>query len=572
MSAPWFAHYDAGVPRTLAPYPARTLLDYFGDGVRARPDAPVLLFKGGTLTYRELDARANAFAAALAELGVRRGDRVALCLPNCPQFMIAQFAAWRLGAAILPLNPTYSADEIQHPLALSGAETVVVLTPFYARVKEAIAGTAVKRVIATNIKEYLPPLLRALFTLFKEKKEGHRITLASGDLAFADLLAHHTGAAAPREEVTGADLATLLLTGGTTGEPKCAETLHHEYVEAALQVQRWIGSALTEWGSPIMVPLPLFHVYANVGVQGLGIVNHSPIVLVPNPRDLKDVMKSIQRTRPAFFCGVPTLYGAIVNHPLAQAGKVDFTSLKACISGSSPLLAETKRRFEAMTGGRIFEGYALTESGMAAVCNPLVGENKIGSVGMPLPDVELAIVDADTGQREMPQGEDGEIVLRAPNLMRGYFKNPSETAEVLRARGPGGKWLFTGDLGHLDPDGYLYIVDRKKELIKASGFQVWPREVEEVIAKFPAVAEVGVTGIPDATKGEIVLAAVVLRAGMTATADEIKAFAKEHLAHYKVPGKIEFRTELPKSMVGKVLRRKLRDPVPAREAAAGASR
>lgn len=560
MTAPWFAHYDPGVPRTLAPYPTRTLLDYFGDGARARPDAPVLLFKGGTLTYGELDAQANAFAAALAGLGVKRGDRVALVLPNCPQFMIAQFAAWRLGAVVIPINPMYTGDELRHPLELSGAETVVVLTPFYAHVKDAIGGTAVKRVIATNIKEYLPPLLRVLFTLFKEKKEGHRIVLAAGDLRFADLLAKHANAAAPAGTVSPSDLATLLLTGGTTGEPKCAETLHHEYVEAGLQVRAWIGSVLSEWGSPIMVPLPLFHVYANVGVQGLGIVNHSPIVLVPNPRDLKDVMKSIQRTRPAFFCGVPTLYGAIVNHPLARAGKVDFTSLKACISGASPLLAETKRRFEEMTGGRIFEGYALTESGMAAVCNPIVRENKIGSVGMPFPDVELKIVDADTGERELPQGEDGEIILRAPNIMRGYYRNPKESAEVLRTHGPGGKWLFTGDLGHLDADGYLFIVDRKKELIKSSGFQVWPREVEEVVAKFPAVAEVGVTGVPDPVKGEIVFAAVVLRPGMTATEDEIKNFSREHLAHYKVPAKIEFRTELPKSMVGKVLRRKLREP------------
>ena len=573
MSAsPWFAHYDAGVPRTLAPYPARTLLDYFADGVRARPDAPVLLFKGGTLTYRELDAQANAFAAALAQLGVRHGDRVALCLPNCPQFMIAQFAAWRLGAVILPMNPMYNADEMHHPLEVSGAETVVVLTPFYARVKEAIAGTAVKHVIATNIKEYLPPLMRVLFTLFVEKKEGHRVTLAAGDLAFAELLSKHAGAPSPAATVQGSDLATLLLTGGTTGEPKCAETLHHEYVEAALQVRAWIGTVLEEWSSPIMVPLPLFHVYANVGVQGVGLVNHSPIVLVPNPRDLKDVMKSIARTRPAFFCGVPTLYAAIVNHPMAKSGKLDFTSLKACISGSSPLLAETKKRFEAMTGGRIIEGYALTESGMAAVVNPVKGENKLGSVGMPLPDVELLIVDPDSGEREMPLGEDGEIILRAPNIMRGYFRNPKESAEVLRAHGAGGKWLFTGDLGHLDSDGYLFIVDRKKELIKASGFQVWPREVEEAIAKFPAVAEVGVTGIPDPQKGEIVFAAIVLRPGMSATEDEIKAFLREHLTHYKVPAKIEFRRELPKSMVGKVLRRKLHDPAPSAESAASASR
>ena len=569
--APWLAHYDPGVPPTLAPYPARTLLDCFADGVRARPDAPVLLFKGAALTHRQLDEEADAFAVALQKLGVKHGDRVALLLPNSPQFLVAQFAAWRLGAIILPLNPIYSADEIRHPLQLSGAELIVTLTMFYDRVREAIPGTAVKRVIATNIKEYLPPLLRVLFTLFKEGKEGHRVSLAAGDLRFQALLAEHRGARPEAVSLQPDDVATLLLTGGTTGEPKCAETTHKEYIIAATQVRAWIGPAVDEWTSPIMVPLPLFHVYANVGVQGLAFLTHNQIVLIPNPRDLKDVMRSIQRTRPAFFCGVPTLYSAIVNHPLAVAGKVDFKSLKACISGSSPLLSDTKRRFEEMTGGRIFEGYALTESGMAAVCNPLKGENKIGSVGMPLPDVQVAIVDADKGDRWVPLGEVGEIIIRAPNLMKGYYKNPQETAMVLRNFGAGDKWLFTGDLGRFDKDGYLFIVDRKKDLIKSSGYQVWPRDVEEVLAKHPAVAEVGVTGVPDPQRGEVVMAAVVLRPGMKATEEELKAFAKEQLAPYKVPHRIEFRRDLPKTMVGKVLRRKLRETAGTAAEPAGAA-
>ena len=544
------------------------MLDYFADAVHERPDAPILLFKGASLSHGTLDALANALASALAQLGVKRADRVALLLPNSPQFLIAELAAWRLGAVIVPLNPIYSEEELHGPLLLSGAETAIVLTPFYERMRKAAQGTAVKRLIATNIKEYLPPLLRVLFTLFKEKKDGHRVTLAAGDLRFGELLAAHRGAPAPTERITPDDLATLLLTGGTTGVPKCAMGIHREYVTSALQVRAWVGPALREWGSPIMIPLPLFHVYANVGVQGLAFVTHNAMALVANPRDLVDVLKTIRQTRPAFFCGVPTLYNALINHPMAQAGKIDFRSIKACISGSSPLMAETKRRFEALTGGRIFEGYALTESGMAAVCNPLVGENKLGSVGMPLPDVELVIVDADTGDRPVATKETGEILLRAPNLMRGYWKNDAETATILRRYGDGAPWLFTGDLGYLDEDGYLFIVDRKKDLIKSSGYQVWPRDVEEALAKHPAVAEVGVVGVPDAAKGEVVLACLVLRPGMTATAEEIKAFAKEHLAPYKVPARIEFRTDLPKSMVGKVLRRMLREPAPAATVAA----
>ena len=562
-NAPWLAHYDAGVPATLAPYPDRTMLDFFADGLRARPDEPILLFKGAKLSYRELDERANALAAAFRDLGVKRGDRVALLLPNCPQFLIVEMAVWRLGAVVVPLNPIYSEEELHAPLLLTESETVVVLTPFYERIRAAVKGTAVKRVIATNIKEYLPPLLRVLFTLLKEKKDGHRVTLHAGDLAMADLIAARRGAPAPTETLRPSDVATLLLTGGTTGVPKCAETTYSEYVEAALQVKAWLGHKVEEWQSPIMIPLPLFHIYANVGVQGLAFVSHNPLVLVANPRDLVDVLKTIQRTKPAFFCGVPTLYAAMINHPMVKAGKIDFKSMKACISGSSPLMADTKKRFEALTGGRIFEGYALTESGMAAVCNPLIGENKLGSVGMPLPDVELEIVDAEEGEKVIGPGEVGEIVIRAPNLMKGYWKNPSETAVMLRSRGVGAPWLFTGDLGYLDGDGYLFIVDRKKDLIKASGFQVWPRDVEEAIAKHPAVAEVGVVGLPDPEKGEVVAAFVVLRPGMTVTAEELRAFCKEHLVGYKVPTKIEFRPDLPKSMVGKVLRRMLRAPAVA---------
>jgi len=310
----------------------------------------------------------------------------------------------------------------------------------------------------------------------------------------------------------------------------------------------------------ILLPLPLFHVYGNVGVQGLAFVTGCPIALVPNPRDMRDLLNTIRRVKPGFFNGVPTLYVALLNHPDVQRGKVDFRSIKICFSGAAPLLADTKRRFEALTGGRIVEGYSLTEAMMALCVNPVQGANKIGSVGMPLPDVTVRIFDPDQGERELPAGEVGEICLSGLQLMVGFAGAPEETAHVLREHaGQTGRSLHTGDLGYLDEDGYLFIVDRKKDLIKTSGYQVWPREIEEVLASHPAVAEVGVAGVADELKGEAVRAWVVLRSGQAVSEADLRAFCRERLAPYKVPSKVEFRADLPKTLVGKVLRRALRD-------------
>jgi long-chain acyl-CoA synthetase len=306
-----------------------------------------------------------------------------------------------------------------------------------------------------------------------------------------------------------------------------------------------------------MLPLPMFHVYGNLGVQSLAFVAPNPLSLVPNPRDISDLLKTVRQVKPAFFNGVPTLYTAILNHPDVRGGKIDLKSIKLCFCGAAALMAETKRQFEAVTGARIVEGYSLTEGMMACCVNPVRGENKIGSIGMPLPDVEVRIVDADTGEHEMPTGEVGELILRAPQHMAEYWNNPEETAETLRPHGTGGPWVHTGDLAYLDADGYVFIVDRKKDMMKTSGFQVWPREIEEVIATHPAVLEVGVAGVPDAVKGEVAKAWVVLKAGQSATEDDIRAYCRERLAPYKVPARVEFRTDLPKTMIGKVLRRAL---------------
>jgi long-chain acyl-CoA synthetase len=560
--APWLAHYDRGVPATLAPYPSRTILDYVADFARTRPHARALIFKGRELSFADLETLSDAFAVALADMGVAQGHRIGLLLPNCPQFLVAELAAWKLGAIVAPLNPMYTEHELAAPIRDHGVETVVTLTRFYERVKRLQPKTGLRRVIATNIKEYFPPLLRLLFTVARERRDGDNVAVAAPDREFARLLEQYRGRKPARAAITPDSPAVLLMSGGTTGIAKGVLGRHSAYVQSALQVQAWVRSVLGEGESVIMLPLPLFHVYANVGIQGLALLTGNPISLVPNPRDIADLLATIRKVRPAFFNGVPTLYVALLNHPDVQRGKVDFKSIRICFSGASALMADTKTRFEALTGGRIVEGYSLTEAMMALCVNPVEGPNKLGSVGMPLPDVLVRIFDTDDGTREMPAGEVGEICFSAAQLMSGFWNHPEETANVLRDHVEDSgvrRWLHTGDLGYMDDDGYVFIVDRLKDLIKTSGYQVWPREVEETLSSHPSVAEVGVAGIPHELKGEVVHAWVVLRKGESANEADLRAFCREKLAPYKVPAQIEFRTELPKTMVGKVLRRALKE-------------
>jgi long-chain acyl-CoA synthetase len=584
----WLKHYDEGTPHTLQPYPERTLLDVARDTARQRPDHPALLFKGARLSYGELEQLSDAFAAALVGLGVKKGDRVALLLPNCPQFVIGQLGAWKAGAVVVPMNPLYTERELPHMLNDCGAETALVLTPFYDKVKAVQPYTGLRRIIAANIKEYLPRHMRLLFSLLKEKKEGHRIALQSDDLWLSDLLRAYGHSPKPKVVVSPHDPALFMYTGGTTGTPKAAVGTHHALLVTGTQLKTWFGALFVDWEDAVMGHMPMFHAYGNLGILSAALLGHHPLVLIPNPRDLDDLVDTIDEVRPAMLPGVPTMYIALLNHPKVRAGQVDFSSIKLCFSSAAALLAETKNRFEALTGGRIVEGYGLTESMVAAVITPVHGAYKPGSVGLPLPDVEVCIVDADNGHEVLPPRQVGEVVMRAPQLMQGYWQRPAETADALRegpasdlgkppappalarsssvqasARDPERsaaarqRWLYTGDLGYVDEDGYLFIVDRKKDLIKPNGFQVWPREVEEVIASHPAVEEVGVAGIPDKLRGEAVKAWVVLREGQKVTAAQIRAYCRKQLVTYKVPRYVDFRDNLPKSTVGKVLRRQL---------------
>ncbi|MBN1135788.1 MAG: long-chain fatty acid--CoA ligase [Anaerolineae bacterium] len=547
---PWFKHYDPAMPRTLHPYPACTLLDVVKEAAHERPNHTAWIFKGGRVTYAEMERLSDAFGAALVALGVQKGDRVALVIPNSPQAIISQLGAWKAGAIVAPINPLYTERELEYSLNEVGAETVVVLTSFYAKIKAIQARTRVQRVIATNIKEYLPPLLRLLFTAVKEKKEGHRIVLQAGDLWMGDLMKQHDNAR-PDVSVGPQDRAILLFSGGTTGTPKAALGTHQALIQTTMQLRAYARTVLDDWDDTLTLVMPLFHVYGNMAMN-TSLIAHWPMAIVPNPRDIDDLIATIEKARPAVLHGVPTLFIALLNHPKIQAGKVDMTSLKVCYSAAAPLMAETKHRFEALTGGLLLEAYAMTETMLAAAVCPIKAAYKEGSVGIPLPDVEVRIVDADAGEQNLQPGEIGEVIIRAPQIMIGYWERPTETANMIRDG-----WVYTGDLGYMDEDGYLFIVDRKKDLIKPSGFQVWPREVEEVIASHPAVAEVSVAGVPDDYQGEAGKAWIVLRAGQQVTADEIRAFCRDKLASYKVPKHVEFRDSLPKTMVGKVLRREL---------------
>ncbi len=558
MTAPrWLDNYDDGVPTSLAPYPERNLNDYLREAAARWPGRPALFFKGASISYLKLEQQSDALAAAFEELGIKRGDRVALCLPNCPQFLVAEFAAWKIGAIACPFNPTYSEREMEDALRATGAETVVVLNRFHARIKNIQSRTSVKRVVTTGIKEYLPWQLRLGYTLLKEKDEGERITVDRADIRLSTLLRQYKGRAARGNGAALDEPAVILMSGGTTGTPKGVVGSHRGMIIAGHQLQAWLSPAMAPWTDTIMLPLPLFHTYGNTGVQSLAFINHNPIALIPNPRDLRELLKDIMSVKPAFICTVPTLLNGIMNHPMARQGKVDFRSIKLCFSGAAPLMAETRKRFEDLTGGVIVEGYSLTEAQMAVIANPVRGAKKLGSVGMPLPDVHVEIVD-DEGA-PLGVGEVGEIVIRAPQVMQGYWEQPEQTVEMLRPGRSGERLLYTGDLGYMDEDGYIFIVDRKKDLIKTCGFQVWPREIEEVLSAHPSVAECGVVGIADEMRGEVVKAWIVLRSDSSATPSELKAFCRDRLAHYKVPAKYEFVSELPKTQIGNVLRRVLRE-------------
>jgi long-chain acyl-CoA synthetase len=563
MEKPWVKHYDEGVPATIV-YPDVPLDQLLADAATKHPEHTATIFGAAVgsrildakLSYRQLNAAVDRFAAGLQGMGVKKGDRVAVMLPNCPQFIIAAYATWRIGGVVVCCNPLYVPREIEHLVNDSEAETFVVMSSLYERVKRIRASTGLKRVIVTNIKEYFPGLLKLLFTLATEKKEGHRVDI-SGDAEthwFQDVI-QGAPAQPTAVEIDPQDVSTLIYTGGTTGGPKGAQLAHRNLVSNATVLNIWAKSKEAE--DVLIAVMPYFHSYGlTVGINTC-IANALTMVQIPNPRDMVHVLKSIEKHRVTFYPGVPTMFVGFNNFP--EREKFDLTSLRFAVSAAAPLPPEVQERFEAITGGKMVEAYGLTETGPAASMDP-INRPRAHSIGVPLPDTDMKIVDVETGTREMPVGEIGEIIIRGPQVMKGYWKLPTETANALRV-GPDGQpgWFYSGDIGFMDEDGYFHIADRKKDMIIAGGYNIYPADVEAVLYEHPKVREAAVIGVPHEVRGETVKAFIVLREGESATEDEIIAFCRERMAAFRVPRVIEFRDDLPKSLVGKVLRRELRE-------------
>ncbi len=567
MEASWLRFYEDGVPRHLQ-IPDWKVPDFLDAAAQRHAKRTALRFfvnprlPSSRMTYAELRDASLRFAAALFTLGVRKGDRVAIMLPNCPQFVVAFYGMLRIGAIAVNTNPLYVSREMKEQFGDSGAETVVLLPQFLPRLREIQGATPVRRVIVADIAGTLPWPVRLLVHL-RQRRHGEHVRIRpEADLHRFELLVAESPPTPPPVALEPSDVALLQYTGGTTGVPKAAMLTHRNLVANTLQVAAWFAKAV-EARETALAAIPFFHVYGMTTCMLFGIHKAAEIVMLPRPRPVDDVLALLDKARVTFFPGVPTLYNAINNHPRVK--EFDLRSVRFCISGAAPLPLEVAETFERLTGGRLVEGFGMTEASPVTHCNPLFGRRKVGSIGVPLPETEARVVDLETGQ-PLPPGREGELVLRGPQVMLGYWNRPEETAATIRDG-----WLHTGDVARMDEEGYFFIVDRKKDMIAASGFKVLPREVEEILYMHPKVQEAVVAGVPDPYRGETVKAYVVAKAGQEATADEIREFCRLHLAAFKVPTQVEFRKELPKSLVGKILRRVLVEEEKAKLAAKGSS-
>ncbi len=555
QARPWHQHWPQGVPKQLD-YPDIPVQALLRQAAKEHPDWTAVMFYGKGITYRELDDLADRFAAGLRRIGVKPGDRVGLLLPNTPHFPVAFFGILRTGAIVVQTNPLYTARELENLYNDAGAETVVALDLFWADLAKARPKTRVSNVIVCDVADFLRSPLRQLYPIRKRgdlKKRGHWPLVIPQEPwvhRFRDFVraAPEIGSEPPVNAAE--DVAVLQYTGGTTGVPKAAMLTHRNILANAIQLTAWLPTKRGEQ-ERILGAIPLFHVMGLTTILTGGVALGAEMILHPNPREIKAILKLINKHRPTLFPGVPTMYIGILRYP--KLGKYDLKSIRACVSGSAPLPAEVRHEFERVTGGKLFEGYGLTEASPVTHANPVEGLIK-ECIGIPWPDTDAKIVDLDDPSKDIPQGGVGELAVRGPQVMKAYWNKPQETALVLRDG-----WLLTGDIGKMDEDGYFYIVDRKKDMILCSGYNVYPREVEEVLFMHPAVQEAAAIGVPDAYRGETVKAFIVLKPGMTATAEEIIAFCKDKLAPFRVPKQVAFEKELPKTMVGKVLRRELRE-------------
>ncbi|RAU07932.1 long-chain fatty acid--CoA ligase [Bacillus pumilus] len=546
----WLLHYPNQIPHELT-IPNETLQSYLFSSAEAAPEHTAIHFLGKNITYEQLQEDVLKLASHLMKIGVKKGDRVAIMLPNCPQSVISYYAVLIAGGIVVQTNPLYTEKELEYQMEDSGAKVLITLDLLYPKAYKMKALTRMEHLIVTKLQDYLPFPKNILFPIVQRRKNKMVIQVEKNDTIhhFAQIMKKSEGeqqipalAFDPKE-----DIAVLQYTGGTTGLPKGVMLTHENILANTEMCASWMYKTI-RGKERILGIIPFFHVYGMTTVLNLAVKEGHQMILLPR-FDVADTLKTIEKQKPTLFPGAPTMYIALLHHPNIE--KYDLSSISACLSGSAALPVEVKQSFEKLTGGRLVEGYGLSETSPVTHSNFLWGANKTGSIGCPWPNTDAGIYCEETGGLKEPY-EHGEIIVKGPQIMKGYWNQPEETEAVLRDG-----WFFTGDIGYMDEDGFFYIVDRKKDVIIASGYNIYPREVEEALYEHELVQEVVVAGIPDPYRGETVKAFVVPKKGAYLTEDELDRFVRTRIASFKVPRVYEFKESLPKTAVGKILRRVL---------------
>lgn len=549
MEKIWHQRYPKNVPKTIY-YPDVPLTHFLVEASREFPKNDVIYFEGKRMTYATLLDQVYRFANGLRNLGLKKGDRVSIMLPNSPQAVIAYYGVLFVGGIVVQTNPMYTEREVEYQINDSQSETIICLDLLYPRIRNVREKTSLKRVIVTSIKEYLPFPKNWLYTL-KMSKELKEINIAADKevIQFSSLIQESTPEKVESCCTSSDEMALIQYTGGTTGFPKGAMLSHRNLIANCCQASAWMYR-VQRGNTKILGVLPFFHVYGMTVVMNFSVYLAGTMILVPR-FDRNLILKLITKHRPTIFPGAPTMYVGLINHPYIS--RYDLSSIDACISGSAPLPLEVQESFEKLTGGRLVEGYGSSETSPVTHGNLIWEREKNATIGVPWPDTDARIVDMDTGE-ELSQGGIGELQVKGPQVMKGYWNRPEETAKVLN-----NGWYSTGDIAIMDEQGYFYILDRKKDMILAGGFNIYPREVEEVLFEHPAISDAAVIGVPDTYRGETVKAFIVIKSGHQVTDEELDVFCRERLASYKIPRMFEVREELPKTAVGKVLRRQLQE-------------
>jgi len=549
QNKPWLAHYDEGVPE-FVDYEETCLPEFLDRSAQKFPNTMALLFQGYQLTYRELKDVVDRFAASLVDFGIQKGDSVAILLPNVIPCVVGYYAILKIGATAVMNNPLYTDRELEHQFNDSGSKLLITLDLLGNRMIDLRPKTSIKQIIYTSIGDYLPFPKNFLFPLVGKKKGLKADVKSAPDVyRWKDVLERLDGEP-PKVKLSFEDTAMYQYTGGTTGVSKGVMLTHGNLSKQVQHLRAWFPG-FNDGEEVLLGALPFFHVFGLSTAMNFCIYAGWGNILIPKPQP-EPLLEAISKFKPTFAPLVPTMFIGLLNHP--GFDKADLSSIKGCFSGSAPLPVEVIRDFEAKTGSTIVEGFGMTESSPVTHINPFVGERKVGSIGLPISDTECRIVDLDDGKTDMPLGETGEVLLKGPQVMKGYWNKPEATAETLTDG-----WLHTGDIGKMDEDGYFYIVDRMKDMIISGGFNVYPRDIEEVFFEHPKVLEAAALGVPHPKRGEQVKVFVVLKEGETGTEEEFLSYCKDKLAAYKLPTMIEFRDDLPKTNVGKVLKKDLRE-------------